>query len=105
MQGDVANARPIVDKIIADENADNTRLFAYAYNALGQCHLQAKEFKPAALAFLHTELLFPSEADPHAEALYNLAMIWPKLEQTDRANRARAMLKSRYRNTIWAPKL
>ena len=105
LQGDVSRAVSTVEDIIKNENAENSRLFAYAYNALGTCYLQSNETKKACRAFLHTELLFSSEPDAHAEALYNLAKIWPKLKELERANRARELLSSRYRNSIWASKL
>ena len=105
LQGDVETAIASVEEIIENENAENTQLFAYAYNALGTCYLKSNQLKKACRAFLHTELLFSSESDAHAEALYNLAKIWPKLKESGRANRARETLTSRYRNTIWASKL
>ena len=94
-----------INEIIKNENPANAELFAYAYNALGTCQLKADNLKEAATAFLHTELLFAQESEPQAEALYQLALIWPKLDQTDRASRAREGLKSRYRNSYWASKL
>ena len=105
LQGDSDGGRAIVEKIIKEENPDNSLVFAYAYNSLGTCHLQSQQPKPAAIAFLHTELLYGTESAPHAEALYNLCKLWPQLEETDRANRARQALKSRYRNTYWALQL
>ncbi len=105
LTGQQAAAIPLLNEIIKVENPDNSELFAYTYNALGTCHLKAGNLNEAALAFLHTELLFAGEAEPHAEALYQLALLWPQLEQTDRASRAREGLKSRYRNSYWASKL
>lgn len=105
LQGNVGPAIATVENIIQNQNTDNTQLFAYAYNALGTGYLQSNELKKACRAFLHTELLFSTEPDAHAEALYHLSKIWPELKETDRANRARELLTSRYRNTIWAKKL
>ncbi len=105
LQGQVEPAIEILNKIIKDEDADNTQLFANAYNALGTCYLKADQLKAASRAFLKTQLLFSAQADAHAEALFNLATIWPKLDQTDRANQARQALKSQYRNSYWASKL
>ncbi len=105
LAGNTEEAIKVIEQVIKVENPENTRLFAYAYNALGACHLKAGNIKEAATAYLHTELLFASEQEPHAEALYQLALIWPKLDQTDRASRAREGLKSRYRNSYWATKL
>ena len=104
LEGEVESAVKTLEKIIQDESSENSRLFAVAYNALGTCHLQSNELKKASRAFLHTELLFSTESDAHAEALYNLSKIWPKLNETERANRAKSLLTSRYRNTIWASK-
>ncbi len=105
LQGDVESAIASLERIIQNENSDNTRLFAYAYNALGTGYLESEQLKKACRAFLHTELLFSAEPDAHAEALYQLSKIWLELKETDRANRAREMLINRYRNTIWAQKL
>ena len=105
LAGNTDQAINTINEIIKVESPDNTKLFAYAYNALGVAHLKAGNLKAAASAFLHTELLFATEAEPHAEALYQLALIWPQLQQTDRASRAREGLKSRYRNSYWAGKL
>ena len=103
--GDPANAIASVQKIIAQNDSNNAVLFAHAYNALGQCYLKSDRLKPASRAFLRTHLLFANDSDAHAEALYNLALIWPKLNHNDRANEMRQTLKSRYRNSYWASKL
>ncbi len=105
LQGDAVAAQKALEKIIKDENPDNKKLFAHLYNALGSVHEKADRKKEAARAYLHTELLFASESEAHAEAVYRLAKIWPLLEETDRANRARETIKTRYRNSYWATKL
>ena len=105
LNGDTASAVKQLEEIIDKENSDNKKLFAHLYNALGAVHQKAGRLKEARTAYLHTELLFASESEAHAEAVYHLAQIWPKLEDTDRANRARDLLKQRYRNSFWARKL
>jgi len=55
--------------------------------------------------FLFTHLLFDTESDAHAEAVYHLVGIWTNQNQTDRAAEARQILKSRYRNTWWSSQL
>lgn len=105
LRGNTESAQKQIEEIIKKENSDNKKLFAHLYNALGAVHEKAGQLKQAARAYLHTELLFASETEAHAEAVYRLALIWPKLEDTDRANRARNMLKERYRNSFWASKL
>ena len=101
----VAEAKATIEKIIKEENPDNKQLFAYCYNALGVCRLQENDSKGAALAFLHTDLLFSTEREAHAEALYNLNKLWTAMEETDRANRARQTLNSNYANSFWKLKL
>lgn len=105
MQGDWEKGAAAVEQIIQNEEADNVRLFAYAYNALGACYQQSGDLKKASRAYLHTDLLFFADPYAHAEALYHLSQIWPSLNHADRANRAREQLTGRYRNSVWANKL
>lgn len=105
LQGNDAKAQKTIEQLIKQENSDNKKLFAHLYNSLGAVHEKAGRFKEARDAYLHTELLYASEAEAHAEAVYRLAKIWADLEKTDRANRARDLINSRYRNSYWAGKL
>lgn len=105
LQGKREEAQTLVMKLIKNEDPKQTELFANAYNILGLCHQQAGEDLQAVLAFLHTDLLFSNQASAHAEALYYLSQLWPKLDKNDRALEARTTLKSLYRNSVWAGKL
>lgn len=105
LQGKREEAQVAVMKLIKNEDPKQTELFANAYNILGLCHQQAGENQQAVLAFLHTDLLFSNHAAAHAEALYYLSQLWPRLDKNDRALEARTSLKSLYRNSIWANKL
>ena len=102
LAGNTAEAQSTIEAMIKNENPDNKLLFAYLYNALGVCYESAQNWREAAIAYLHTELLFSVDPDAHAEALKKLSEIWPKLDETDRANRAMTTLKNRYRNSYWA---
>ena len=102
LSGNPGSAEDDLKQIIKVENPDNQQLFATAYNALGVYHFKAKQLKQARDKFLLTHLLMYSESQAHAEALYYLAQIWPELENTDEANKARELLKSRHRNSYWA---
>ncbi len=104
-QGKTDEARQIVEKIIQNENPDEQALFANAYNVLGLIHLKSEDNQSAALAFLHTHLLFPNQTDAHAEALYYLTSLWQKLDKNDKALESRTMLKNMYRNSIWATRI
>jgi tetratricopeptide (TPR) repeat protein len=105
LNGDPESAIQTLEDIIRVENSQNALVFANAYNSLGTAYLQQGDLKEAVMAFLHTDLIYTTEREAHAEALYNLALIWPKLDQHDRANRARQGLKTRYRNSVWSMKL
>jgi tetratricopeptide (TPR) repeat protein len=105
LQGKREEAQVAVMKLIKNEDPKQTELFANAYNILGLCHQEAGQNQEAVLAFLHTDLLFSNQAAAHAEALYYLAQLWPKLDKNDRALEARTSLKSLYRNSVWANKL
>ena len=60
--------------------------------------------KEAILAFLHTEVLYSSDADTAAEAQYYLSKLWDEIHNPDRANRARNTLQSTYGGSRWAGK-
>lgn len=104
LQGNPAGLTKI-EQIIKEENSDNKLLFAHLYNCLGAVHEKSGSQKQAASAYLRTKLLYATETEAHAEAVYRLAKIWPKLSKTDRANADRDLLKSRYRNSYWASQL
>ncbi len=103
--GDTAASIKTLEAIIKQENPDDKELFAYAYNALGSCYLKSNDLAEAQEKFLFTHLLFDTESNPHAEAVYQLANIWTKQKQTDRAAEVRQILKTRYRNTWWSSQL
>ena len=105
LQGNTDEAKQTIENLIRDNDPDEKLLFAHLYNALGATFEKSGQLKDAATAYLHTELLFATETEPHSEALYRLSLIWPQLEETDRANRSRNTLKTRYRNSYWAGKL
>jgi tetratricopeptide (TPR) repeat protein len=80
------------------------KLFARAYNALGNCYLKQSKPKDALMAFLKTDLLFFTDSDAHAEALSKLATLWDATGHSDRATDARNKLRDRYSGSIWATK-
>ena len=101
-EGQDEQAVKIVRKIIHEEDPKQVRLHARAYNALGTAHRKAGRDKEALLAFLHTDLLYFSDPEAHAEALHNLAQLWEKMHKTERATQARTALQKLYRNSRWA---
>jgi len=105
LNGKMAEAKQAVAKLIENENPDNSALFSEAYNTLGVCHFQEGDLKAAALAFLHTDLLFFNQAEAHAEALWYLSQIWPKLDKQEAGWEAQESLKRLYKNSPWTARL
>jgi Tetratricopeptide repeat len=89
--------------IISESDATDSPLFAQIYNALGEAHRQAGQEEEALLAYLHTDLLFTSDPNQHAEALYYLSQLFVKTDP-QRAADAKARLQSQYTNSSWAKK-
>lgn len=91
-----------IEQVIDKGDAQDTELFAEAYNALGACYRKMNKPQDALLAYLHVDLLFYQDADAHAEALYYLSDLWAKVKKPQRAVAARSLLKSRYPASRWA---
>ena len=102
--GKTEEAVKLVDEVIAKTDPENEELYARAYNILGNCHKAAGKKKEALLAFLHVDLLYTRHAEQHAEALANLATLWSEVDKSDRAAQAKALLKEKYPNSVWAAK-
>jgi tetratricopeptide (TPR) repeat protein len=101
-KGKGAEGVALLEDIINKNDSQDTALFARTYNALGKCYLKMNKPKDAVLAFLHTDILFYSEPEAHAEALYHLSKLWTEINKSDRAVTARNTLKERYAGSIWA---
>jgi len=93
-----------VEKVIAENDPKTDRLlFAKAYNALGACYLKQKPAnqKEALMAYLHTHLLYRSDAELHAEALYHLSLLFKQQNKTDQAAETKNMLSELYPGSVW----
>ena len=99
--GNATTALEKLNQLIKNEDDRNAELFAYLYNAIGAIHNQNNNQKEARDAYLHTQLLFGSEEDPAAEALYRLSKIYVTLKDSQRAGEAKQELQSKYRNSYW----
>jgi tetratricopeptide (TPR) repeat protein len=101
-QGKVTEAVPLVEEVIEKANPADEDLHARAYNILGNCYRAANQPKQAILAFLHTDLLYPTSGAQHAEALAQLADLFAADNKPERAAQARALLKDKYPESSWA---
>ncbi len=99
-QGDEAAAT--IGAMIAKADPEDAATLARAYNALGDCYLQAKDDQGALFAFLHVDLLYNEAADAHAKALHELVGLWRKTGKDSRAQEAAQELAEKYPGSRWA---
>jgi tetratricopeptide (TPR) repeat protein len=87
----------LVQDVINGSNPEDGALQAQAYLTLGNCYLKKPDAqKPALLAFLHVDVLYPQYPREHAEALKHLAKLWNDLGKPERATACTDTLKARY---------
>jgi tetratricopeptide (TPR) repeat protein len=91
----------IVEEVVARGDPSDSALFANAYNTMGKCYQLSNKPKDALLAFLHTDILFYTAPEAHAEALSHLIDLWTQMDRPERALQARTVLKQRYPGSIW----
>jgi tetratricopeptide (TPR) repeat protein len=102
LDGKIPAAIESLRKIVEEGDATDSQLFAATYNALGLAHQKDGKNQEAVLDFLHTDLLFQSETEMHAEALYYLSQLFATIGDPQRAADAKSRLQSLYPNSIWA---
>ena len=90
-----------LQELVKKHDSSDQVLFARIYNAMGMCYQALGQKQQALLAYLRTDLLFPTSPDLHAEALYQLAQLWPDVGQPQRSTEARQRLTSRYPSSPW----
>jgi tetratricopeptide (TPR) repeat protein len=101
-QGQPDQAITQLQDLIRKNDPQDATLFARAYNALARCYMKQNKPKDAILSLLKTDVLFYSDADAHAEALYHLSKLWNDVNKSDRAIAARTTLRERYAGSVWA---
>lgn len=94
----------MIEDVLKVADVEDVELMARAYNALGTAYRQSGQSKEALLAFLHVDVLYPSQPDTHAEALANLIDLWQEVHKAERANAARKTLMEEYKDSPWARK-
>ncbi len=99
----VAAGIALVEEVVGKAEKEDSELHARAYVVEGNCYLAAGKKKDAFLAFLHVDVLYPGFPEQHAEALANLATLWPDVyHSTEKADKAKSELKAKYPNSRWA---
>ena len=95
----------LVKGVEKQADPEDKEVLARAYNALGDAYRAAGDKdQDALIAYLTVDLVYNTAAASHAEALYNLAGLWEKVKNPERAREARKMLEDTYPTTPWAKK-
>ncbi|MEQ1826601.1 MAG: hypothetical protein ABL921_11680 [Pirellula sp.] len=103
-EGNVDAALQALERIVDEGDSSDAELFAELYNAMGNILLTAGKNEEALLAYLKTKLLYASEIEAHAESLYWLSQLWPKVGDNQRATEAKSELAKTYPTSPWLKK-
>ena len=104
LSGDAEGALSKLDALVAKHPSTDHELFARIYNAMGACHQQLEQPVQALLSYLKTDLLFFTEAEAHAEALYHLKNLWTEYGNPAKSADAANRLVTQYASSTWANK-
>ncbi len=102
--GKVDEAIAALEKMVDENDSNDGEIFADIYNSMGSILTTASRNEEAILAYLKTYLLYQSQPDSHAEALYYLSQLWPKVGENARATEYKARLTKLYPTSTWAKK-
>lgn len=105
LEGNPEAAIQKLDALISKSDSTDQELFARISNAMGGCYQKLDKPQQAlVLGYLKTDLMFFTEPEAHAEALYNLKQLWARVGDSARAADAGARLVSQYAASAWANK-
>ena len=90
--------------MVDEGDSTDAELYSELFNALGGIFRAAGNNDEAILAFLKTDLLYASEPDAHAEALYNLSQLWTLIGENQRATETKSRLSKLYPTSPWLKK-
>ncbi len=94
----LAKLRQLVN---TNDNTDQP-LFARLFNAMGMCYEALGQTEQAANAYLVTDMLYSSVPDLHAEALYHMSKLLPKVNEPQNGTAALNRLKTKYPASPWS---
>lgn len=100
-QGQTDEALATLNDIISKASESESKTLAHAWNLKGDCFRAKSMPKDALMAYLHVDVLYPSEPAAHAEALYHLVTLWAPAGHQDRSDEAMAKLSLKYPNSTW----
>lgn len=91
-----SDAETAVLEVIKETPPEKAGVQAVAHNTLGDCYRASGKLKDALFAYLKTDVLYDKDKEQHARALYEIAQLWRKLNQAERADDAMARLRQQY---------
>lgn len=94
-----------INEAISKTEAEDSAVLAEAFVLKGECLKAQGKVQEAILAYLHIPVLFEREKTWHAQALFNLTQLYPKVDQADRGLAARQELQETYPESPWTKKL
>jgi hypothetical protein len=104
LAGKPEDVLPQVEAFIAKADPEQTHLLALAYNIRGLVHRKAGKNKQALMDYLHTDVLYSSNPEAHAEALAALIDLFGEEKQSERVSRLKQTLADQYPNSPWIKK-
>lgn len=86
----------IIESLIKDLVPTDVATAAAIYNAQGVIYEAAGDIEAAIASYLHTHLMYASDAQRHAFSLDRLVPLWEQVGQPGRASEMRSLLKELY---------
>ena len=103
-EGKTTQAIEAIEKMVDEGDSTDAELFSELFNTLGGILQAAGKNEEAVLSYLKTDLLYASEPDAHAEALFHLTQLWPLIGENQRATEAKSRLSKLYPTSLWLKK-
>ena len=103
-EGKTPQAVAALEKMVDEGDSTDAELYSELFNALGGILRAAGNNDEAILAYLKTDLLYASEPEAHAEALYQLSQLWPLIGENQRATETKSRLSKLYPTSPWLKK-
>jgi tetratricopeptide (TPR) repeat protein len=103
-EGKTEQAIADLEKMVDEGDSTDSELFCELFNTLGLLFATAGRNDEAELSYLKTDMLYPMQADAHAEALYQLSKVYAKMGNTQRAADAKQKLGKLYPTSPWTKK-
>lgn len=104
LEGKASEAIGELEKMVDEGDSTDAELFAELFNTLGSLLAGAGRNDEAILSYLKTDLLYGSQSEQHAEALYRLIQLWGKVGDNQRAADAKQKLEKLYPTSPWVKK-